>query len=356
MLKRLIQSSQSQGDYCHNVISLTTFGEVGRYLKSIGIQVYELKMKSVLDVPSAFFRLIRLIKSIKPDVVQTWMYHADLLGGIASRFAGIRNIVWNIRNTEIPQSTISKTSIIIRICALLSRTIPRKIICCAHAGVTSHVKLGYDVKRMLVIPNGFDICSWSLPTQSRYKIRETYGFPVDSFIVGTVGRFDSLMGYDVLIEAGSLIAKSSRRPFLFLMVGRNVNNQNFDLLKLIERKGGQANFRLLGEREDISQIMYALDVYCLSSKAEGFPNVVAEAMLMETPCVVTDVGDAARIVGSLGKVVSPRDPSRLAEALLEMERMSKNELKDIGRNSRKQIVNNYDIEAIAQVYKWHYET
>ena len=356
MLKRLIQSSQSQGDYCHNVISLTTFGEVGRYLKSIGIQVYELKMKSVLDVPSAFFRLIRLIKSIKPDVVQTWMYHADLLGGIASRFAGIHNIFWNIRNTEIPQRTISKTSLIIRICALLSRTIPRKIICCAHAGVTSHAKLGYDVKRMLVIPNGFDICSWSLPTQSRYKIRETYGFPVDSFIVGTVGRFDSLKGYDVLIEAGSLIAKSSRRPFLFLMVGRNVNNQNFDLLKLIERKGGQANFRLLGEREDISQIMYALDVYCLSSKAEGFPNVVAEAMLMETPCVVTDVGDAARIVGSLGKVVSPRDPSRLAEALLEMERMSKNELKDIGRNSRKQIANNYDIEAIAQVYKWHYET
>jgi glycosyltransferase involved in cell wall biosynthesis len=111
----------------------------------------------------------------------------------------------------------------------------------------------------------------------------------------------------------------------------------------------------MGERKDISNIMYALDVYCLSSKSEGFPNVVAEAMLMQTPCVVTDVGDAKRIVGSLGKVVPSNNASELANALLEMERLDTHELRKIGRASREKILETYNIEVIAQQYSRLYE-
>lgn len=355
MLKRLIEYSKNEVDKCHTVISLTSIGELGTYLKSIGIEVHELKMQSILDIPITFFRLVDIVRNIKPDIVQTWMYHADLLGGIASRFAGIRNIVWNVRNTGIPQSRLSRTGLVITICAALSRIIPKKIVCCAHAGLNSHAKLRYDSKRMLVIPNGFDNDTWSIPTQTRAEIRETFNLPDGTFIVGIVGRFDPLKGYDVFVEAAGIMLEQCQRPVIFLMIGRNVTNNNSDLRALIESKGRGAKFRLMGERKDISNIMYALDVYCLSSKSEGFPNVVAEAMLMQTPCVVTDVGDAKRIVGSLGKVVPSNNASELANALLEMERLDTHELRKIGRASREKILETYNIEVIAQQYSRLYE-
>ena len=148
-----------------------------------------------------------MIRNIKPNVVQTWMYHADLIGGIASFLAGFNNIIWNVRNTEIPQRAFSRTGLVIRLCALLSRFIPQKIICCAYSAMKSHKKLGYDPKRMIVIPNGFDIQKWSMPTLNKSIIRETFRLPLDTFIIGIVGRYDPLKGYDQFIKAASIMAE-----------------------------------------------------------------------------------------------------------------------------------------------------
>ena len=350
MLKRLVEHLQHKGGSRHQVVSLTNVGEVGQYLKSVGIQVHVLEMKSLLNLPSALVRLIFMIRNIKPNVVQTWMYHADLIGGIASFLAGFNNIIWNVRNTEIPQRAFSRTGLVIRLCALLSRFIPQKIICCAYSAMKSHKKLGYDPKRMIVIPNGFDIQKWSMPTLNKSIIRETFRLPLDTFIIGIVGRYDPLKGYDQFIKAASIMAKRYDQPLLFLMVGRNVDKNNTDLLALIESEGGCANFKLMGERSDIPQIMCALDLYCLSSIAEGFPNVVAEAMLMEIPCVVTDVGDARQIVGNLGQVVASYNPQKLANALLRMTLLESHDRKDIGRKSRKRILKYYDIDVVAGQY------
>lgn len=355
MLKRLIEFSQNDSQFKHIVISMTCLGEVGLAIKSTGVEVRELGMKSMFDTPRAFLRLVRLIRHIKPDVVQTWMYHADLLGGIAGRIAGINNVIWNVRNTEIPQRRISGTSLVIKMCAALSRIIPKKIICCAQAGLSSHVKLGYDAKRMIVIPNGFDTRTWSIPSEPRNTIRATYALPQDKFIVGIVGRFDPLKGYNVFVKAAALMAERCTGSVLFLMVGRNVDTKNPVLKNFIETYGGRAEFKLIGESKEISKLMYAMDVYCLASLAEGFPNVVAEAMLMQTPCVVTDVGDAKQIIGSLGIVVRAGEALELADALLKMECLGVDELKALGHECRERIVRLYDIEKIAHKYLHQYE-
>jgi glycosyltransferase involved in cell wall biosynthesis len=351
MLHRLVNAMH---EHTHIVVSLTAVGPLGQELMTSGHAVHALGMR-LPTAWKAIARLWQLIRGHRPDVIQTWMYHADLVGGVVGRLAGVRNIVWNVRNTEIPQSRLSATGVVIRLCAALSRWVPRAIACCAHAGLDSHAALGYSRERMVVIPNGYDIHAWQIPTKSRCEIRSSYGLPCEAFIVGIVGRFDPLKGHDTFVDAAGRMVKRSDNKLLFVMVGRHVDEDNEKLRQLIADTGGNARFKLLGERRDIAQIMFSLDVYCLSSKAEGFPNVVAEAMLMQVPCVVTDVGDASRIVGSTGKVVPPGQPAALADALLAFEGLADQERQDMGRAARQRIVDNYDIEVIAQRYANLYE-
>jgi len=351
MLRRLIENSDQKKN---QIVSLTAIGSLGRELVANGYAVHALEMG-----PTSFcrgcYRLWKIIRQSHPDVIQTWMYHSDLLGGLIGRLAGVRNIVWNVRNTQIPQQSFSVTGFVVRLCALLSHFIPRSIICCAHSGLKTHMALGYNRKRMVVIPNGYDLKAWSLPSKSKSDIRLEYGLPLDVMIVGIVGRFDPLKGYDYFIEAAGFVAAQSSKQYIFVMVGRNVDEHNVYLQSMITSKGAEAKFILMGERKDVSSIMYALDVLCLSSKAEGFPNVVAESMLMQVPCVVTDVGDAAQIVGNTGKVVPPCEPHALAEAILEFEDMGSYKRHEMGVAARQRIVANYDIKVVAQHYSELYE-
>lgn len=351
MLVRLIQGMPQ---HTHVVLTLTENGPLGEMLKASGHTVYVIGLR----FSTAWFacpRLWYLLRQESPDIVQTWMYHADLLGGLMGRLAGARQIIWNVRNTEIPQGRLSMTGLIVSLCAISSKWLPKAIICCAHAGLEVHAALGYKRQKMLTIPNGYDTLEWQPKSVSRSAVRRDHGLPNEAFIVGIVARYDPLKGYDVFIEAAAHIAKVVNNA-LFLMIGRRVDASNIELCRLVESRGGGAVFRLLGERSDISQLMTAMDVYCLSSKAEGFPNVVAEAMLMQLPCVVTNVGDAAHIVGEAGRVVPPDQPKALADALLAIENMSEIQRQEMGVAARRRIVEHYDIKVIAQRYSELYES
>jgi glycosyltransferase involved in cell wall biosynthesis len=345
MLIRLIRGMPQ---HIHVVITLKTVGSLGNLLQVSGSKVHCINLTAT-TAWKAFPRMWYIIRQESPDIVQTWMYHSDLFGSLVSRLAGIKTIVWNVRNTEIPQGGLSITGLIIRLCAVTSSWLPKAIICCAHAGLEVHAARGYKQRKMFVIPNGYDTNKWQPPGVCRNDVRRDYGLPNDALIVGIVGRYDSLKGYDVFIEAAGLISKSVRNA-IFLMIGRHVDSDNAELRNLIDSRGGDANFRLMGERSDVSQLMSTLDVFCLSSKAEGFPNVVAEAMLMQVPCVVTNVGDAARIVGSTGRVVPPGDSSALAEAIISFFRIGEEQRRVTGVSARQRIVDCYDIEVVSKKY------
>ena len=350
MLLRLIRGLPQ---HTHVVITLASNGPLGELLNANGYKVYVLGLRA-FNAWRTLPHFLSLIRRECPDIVQTWMYHADLLGGIISYLAGFRKIVWNVRNTEIPQGRLSATGLIVSLCAIISTWLPKAIICCAHAGLEVHATRGYKRQKILVIPNGYDTHEWQPKCVSRWGVRRDYGLPEDAFIVGIVGRYDSLKGYDVFIEAAARIAMVVHNA-IFLMIGRQVDSNNIELRNLIESRGGDASFRLLGERSDVSQLMSTMDVYCLSSRAEGFPNVVAEAMLMQVPCVVTNVGDAARIVGPTGCVVPPNEPIAIAEAVCSLERMGEERRRTTGDAARQRIVKHYGIEAVSKQYEQLYE-
>ena len=349
MLKRLIESD-SAAIPSTVVVSLTSMGVIGEVLRVEGVKVHALGMSSALNFPMTLWRLVRLIRQYRPRIVQTWMYHADLLGGMAARLAGSCAVVWGIRSTTIPQGPLSVTYWLVRLCAICSHLIPHRIICCAKSAKEAHIKLGYAAHKMTVIPNGYDFSVFDRHSNSRAKARMELGFDVGEIVIGAVGRFDPLKDFhNLVIAASSLVAK--RGNIKFLMIGRNIEWTNPTLRGWIEDVGLVKNFQLVGEQSDVPYFLSAMDIFCLSSVNEAFPNVVVEAMAMGLPCVVTRAGDAAEILGDDDFVVPVKDSVSLSDALLRMCDLDQEALRRLGERGARKVRAEYGIENIRQQYE-----
>ena len=342
MLKRLVESHFGNSCYGHSIISLTTLGAVGAQLKTLGFDVHYLNMRSLFDIPRIIWQLVRMIKNDRPDIVQTWMYHADLLGGIAARLAGNRNIIWGIRTTDVQAGGKRATTLVRKVCAWLSGKIPHTIVCAADASRRAHIAVGYDATRMTVVPNGFDLTRLVATPEQRVGLRQMCGFDDTHVVVGTLGRFNPAKDHANFVRAAGLVAQ--RHPEVrFLMVGRELTSDNAVLMHWIEQTGCADRFVLLGERADVAVCLSAMDVFGLSSRTEGFPNVVGEAMAMGVPCVVTDVGDAAMLVADTGVVVPKEDSSALALGLGQLLTLEADVLHAQGQMARQRIVAEFTI-------------
>ncbi len=314
MLKRLIESHIGDCDCRHMVVSLTELGTLGSQLQAKGVVVHALGMRSALGIPLVLWRLVHLIRVIQPDVVQTWMYHADLLGGLAARMAGNRHVIWGIRTTDIRAGGSFATVLVRWLCARLSHWVPQVIVCAAVASRQSHIAVGYDATKMMVVPNGYDFSQLCASADEREALREQYGITLNEVVVGSLGRSHTDKDQENFVRAAGLLAL--RYPQLrFLMVGRGLDWNNSQLVDWIDRTGSKNHFVLLGERKDVPQCLAAMDIFCLHSRTEGFPNVLAEAMAMGLPCVTTDVGDAAMLLADTGVVVSKEDSVALAQGV-----------------------------------------
>ena len=349
MLKRLIESDPAS---IHEtvVVSLSSLGVIGESLRARGVCVHTLEMHSAFGIPLVLWRLVGLIRATRPDIVQTWMYHADLLGGVAGRLAGSCSIVWNVRSTAIPQGALSMTFWLVRLCAIFSYFVPDRIICCANSAKTAHINLHYAAYKMTVISNGYDFSAFDLDSKSKTRCRLELGFNDGDIVIGVVGRFDPLKDFHNFVTAASLAA-AKRGNVKFLMVGRGNEWSNATLRGWIESAGLVKSFHLVGQQTDVAYYLSAMDIFCLSSANEAFPNVVVEAMAMGLPCVVTRAGDAADILGDDGFVVPVKDSVSLADALLRMCDLDPVDRKMLGERNAKKVREEYGIEKISRKYE-----
>lgn len=350
MLNRLLRAHEGNAEYEHCVISLTTLGKIGLELEQRGVKVLALGMRDFWSVVPKFLLLRRLLAAQKPDIVQTWMYHADFLGGLAARSIGIRHIVWGIRTTDISSSSVVVTRFIRKMCACLSYFVPAVIVCAANAARTVHAGVGYDEKKMVVVSNGFDIDRLIADSLAVDELRKDAGLSDRHLVVGSVGRFHSVKNHFGFIQAASLLARSY--PHLrFMMIGRDVNKNNRQLMDWINTTGVPENFVLLGERDDMAVCFAAMDIYCLHSLTEGFPNALGEAMSMGKPCVAVDVGDSKFLLGSGGVVVENNSPTQIAKGIEELLHLEKADLLSIGEASRMRIYRHFTMGAAQKKYE-----
>lgn len=349
MLKRLVLEHRSLPDVSVTVISLTELGVVGTSLRETGVQVYCMGLKAVLDVPMLLLRLRRLLKQIQPDVVQTWMYHADLLGGLAARLAGIRNVVWNVRSTHLDNGVSRVTFWMRKACALFSHRMPRLIICAAETSKQAHILVGYSPDRMIVIPNGFDLSRFTADRHDGLRFKDELCIPRSTLLVVSIGRYNADKDHFTFVEAASLIL-SKRNDVKFLLVGNGLTPTNKDLCDHIERTGNTDSFILLGQRSDVLSCLRASDVFCLHSVTEGFPNVLGEAMAVGLSCLTTDVGDAAYLVDDDSLVVPPSSPKALADKLQWLLSLTSFERSQLGEIASSRIKEAFDLQSISRRY------
>lgn len=349
VLYRLVTHDQ---DNEHIVISMMDAGKYGPMLLDKGVKLYCLNMVQGKFSPKAIVKLYKILKKTKPNVVQTWMYHADLIGGLTAKIAGVKNIFWNLRQTNFDSDhTKASTIKIARLNAKLSKIIPKKIISCAQAAVKTHTDLGYDEEKIVVIGNGYDLSTFKIDDDSRNLIRDELNIGKNP-VIGMVGRYDPQKNHKGLIEALAIVKKNGY-VFDLILVGRDLNEKNKTLLSQIRKSGLYEQTHLLDQRNDIPSIMNALDLHVLSSSyGEGFPNVIAEAMACGAPCIATDVGDSKIIVGKYGAIVEKNNSNDLSKAIIEsLDLMSnKDKWEDLRQLSQDHIVRNFDVQRMLLKY------
>ena len=301
------------------VVSMTDDGPMGPQFRAAGIRLLTIGMPRGRLPVSGLLRLYRVLRHERPDVVQTWMYHADLVGGLLARLVGVRRVIWNIRHSTLsPRDNKRTVRAVAWVCARVSKWVPEQIISCSHAGALTHQAAGYAAERFVIIPNGVDGERFRPDPAARSTIRAALGVVDDTPLLGCIARWDPQKNHAGLLEAWAGVVHDHSTAIL-LLAGQGVDQSNTALHTLLQRCGVEASVRVLGLRSDMPQLMAALDGLVLSSvHGEGFPNVLVEALACGVPCVATDVGDAALILGAHGTVVPPADASALREALLAL--------------------------------------
>jgi glycosyltransferase involved in cell wall biosynthesis len=333
------------------VISLTDVGAVGGQIAALGITVHGLGMRRGFPDPLGVLRLAHWLRQARPRLVQTWLYHGDLVGGLANLLGPRVPLAWNIRNLHLrPEMTKASTLWTAKACARLSRLLPERIVCCSQAAGRLHAGLGYAEERMRIIPNGFQLDAFAPDPRAYREVRAELGLAPDALLIGLVARWDPVKDHRNFVEAAALL-HAAHPAVHFLLCGAGIDGDNPDLAGWIERAGLEERFHLLGRREDMPRINAALDLATLASSSEAFPNVVGEAMACGVPCVATDVGDAALIVGDTGRVVPPRDPEALSRGWQALLALGPEGRRRLGARARRRIEAEFELGAIVGRYE-----
>lgn len=327
------------------VVSMTGAGALSSALERAGIELFSLEMRRNWPDPRGLGRLVQLLRRIRPGIVQTWLYHADLLGLAARAVAGVScRLYWNIRCTETLDADTIR-----RLLVWASRA-PDVVIVNSLAGKRFHEMLGYRPRRWEHIPNGCDTAEFALDAPGRRSVRDEWGVAPDMVAIGLPARYHPMKDHDTFLAAAALIA--ARHPeVVFILAGPGIDPSNKALAKAIAAHGLGDRIRLLGNRDDMVCLYSALDIATLSSAfGEGCPNVLLEAMSCGVPCVATDCGDAAKVLGPHGAVVPPRDPQALAASWERLVDIGPDARQTLGEQARNRILQCYDLGVIAAQY------
>lgn len=349
MLMRLLDRFRDRS-VDSEVISLGSRGSVGEEIQGMGIPVRALGINRNCPNPLRFIQLRRWIRQSDPDVIQTWMYHSNLLGSLVTITENIP-VVWALHASDSEaQGTRWLTRLIARMGGLLS-FLPERIVSVSRRGREFHEGIGYDSDRFEVIPNGFDTDQFCPDTEVRRTVREDLGIPQEADLIGHVARLDPQKDHENFFEALMRLQQQNDQ-FHTIFCGTNVNPDHETIQGYLEQfQVDTDRLHFLGYREDVVRIFQAIDLFVSSSYVEAFPIAVGEAMSCGVPCVVTDVGDSAWLVGETGETVPARDAEALAEAVERVLRMDDESRQELGQRARNRIEQQFSLDAITDRYR-----
>lgn len=336
------------------VISLGEEADLSARIRAHGINVHSLNMSRNFGAGWHIAKLARLLRQLQPDIVQGWMYHGNLAASLANIALGNRfPVLWNIRQTLYDINHEPRTTRwVIQMAAKLSQG-PEQILYNSYLSADQHTAFGYSPLKTQVVPNGFDIQRFSPNSYYRESIRNSLGIHSDAIVIGMIARYHPMKNYALFLEAAHLLTQHQKNVH-FILAGREVTADNPALEPLLQRFPDKTHLHLLGERKDIYCLLNAMDIFSLtSSRGEGFPNAIGEAMACGIPCIATDVGDIPLIIGKTGRVlqVPEATPSALAFAWLEWINAGEVWREELGLRALQRIRKHYNIQTITTQYQ-----
>jgi glycosyltransferase involved in cell wall biosynthesis len=351
MLARLL-ARMDQSRLPSAVVSLTTGPQPGA---CNGTPVYSLGMRPGLPDPRGLVALGRIMAQERPDVVQTWLYHADLVGLLAAKWKSTAAVAWNLRCAALTVQESSRAVVALRTVLARLSSFPDVVVANSDAGRMAHEAYGYHPRRWAVIPNGFDTSVLQPDEATRGRVRAALGVGPTTAVIGLVARLHPIKDHGTFFAASAELVKTYP-DVVFVLAGLGLESGNPTVRAFFDRFGlDPAHYRLRGSQDQIDQLLPACDICTLTSTSEGFPNALGEAMATGIPCVATDAGDCRRLVGDTGRVVPVREPRALADAWRSVLMLEPVERARLGARARQRIIETFSLDRIVAQYVALYE-
>lgn len=348
MLLKLVQGMDGSR-FTNAVVSMRGMGNIGPRIAQLGIPVFDLQMRGITDI-AGLLSLRRIVREWQPDLIHGWMYNANMASLLAARCFGKAKLCWSVHASYLDLGLYQRGFRILFRCLRTLSGSPDAVLVVSHASRRWHEAIGYQPKRWLYIPIGVDPAKFRPDSAARAKVRSELGIPNDAPVVGFVANYMPEKDHRNFLAAVAVLQK--RLPKVHAVIaGRGVDS-NPDLLRLAAEFGIGSGLHLLGYQNDVAAVMNGFDVFSLSSYSESCPNVLLEAMACGIPCVTTDVGDAAYLVGDTGAVVPPRDPEALAAACMSLLQQEGRLL--LGRSARERVQQVFSVHSVVRQYESSY--
>jgi glycosyltransferase involved in cell wall biosynthesis len=334
--KQMVEVIRALPNLDHHIFSLLGDGPLFSEIENTNITFATQKN------PLKFLREIRsLIKEIRPNVIQTWMFHSDLFGGLAAMGTG-SPVVWSYHASKLERRSLKLTTyVVIRTLGILSHVVPKLVIACSDSSHNAALENSYVKRKLNIIPNGIDSKHYSLKNKDFEELERIVVFPA---------RWHVHKGHKVLLEAWKLIKQNGVSGKLLLM-GQEVDEKNSELNDLIHQYGLEGSVKTLGEISDVRAVYWNADIVVISSLTEAMPLALCEAMSCGLVPVVTDVGDMKNMVNKVGVVCEAGNAASLAEALAHVMAADQSEMKSLSLAARDRVIQEYDIGATALAYE-----
>jgi glycosyltransferase involved in cell wall biosynthesis len=333
------------------VISLKQVGEIGNKIKKLKIPLIALGINRYNFIHKIVI-LVTLIKKFNPCVVHTWMYHSNLIGGIAAKFSLKAKIIWSIHHNDLsPELNKRSTIIIARLGALFSFIVPNSIICVSENVLETHSKFGYDSKKLTVIYNGIDTEEFYFIPEGREKLIKELDLNKEDLLIGFFARFDPIKNWKGFLKACEILSKNKNmNSFKIIIGGAGMDNGNIELKRFIDSHKLKNYVYLLGPRDDMPDLLSSMDVVVNSSFNESFSLILAESMACQVLCISTIVGDPCNIVGNYGIRKNFNSSEELSNEIYMFLNQPKHLIQKDRKLARERIINDFDLGKT--VYKY----
>jgi glycosyltransferase involved in cell wall biosynthesis len=309
------------------------------------IKFYTLKKSTGLFGNIRFlWNAISLIKAISPNIIISYLIHANLLCLLAGRLSGAERIIWGLRTSTFSLTEFGLKGAILNFFSIIFSRSVDCLIANNEAGLQQFLSSGARPKRVFTIPNGIDVERYTPSLQERKRCRDEFAISDQAIVIGTVARVVPWKGYETLLKAFATVATST--PGIRLVcVGTGSSVLTHSYRDLTSRLGITDNVIWAGRQEAVGSFLDLMDIFVLpSTSGEGFSNALAEAMAKELPCIATDVGDSKSIVSDCGIVISPERSDQLADALHRLI-FAPDLRNSLGAQARLRMIDQYSIEA-----------